>query len=496
MDGPRLARVFRALLLVPIAAASLAGCYAMRFSQGGGQTEFNPPRKISANDVALPPEYRIEVVLQNLTFPTAAIFDDQNRLHVIEAGYSYGEAFGTPRLLRLEADGRTTVVASGDNPPWTGGSFHDGAFYVSEGGTPGRILRISPDGGVITVLVDDLPPRTDHFTNRPVVGPDGMLYFGQGTATNSAVVGEDNLKMGWLTRLPDAHDIPCEDIQLTGKNYTTRHLLRPQAGEVQTGAYVPYGTATREGQTIKGQVPCTGSIMRVALEGGRPELVAWGLRHPYGLVFSPDGQLYVTDNGYDDRGSRPVWGTGDYLWAIQPGTWYGWPDYAGGEPLHRERFKVPGKAQPQFLLARHPQKPPQPLAEFGVHSSTNGLDFSRSDAFGYVGQIFAAQFGDMARNTGKVLHPVGFRVVRVDPKTGVIEEFAANKGKFVGPASWLKNGGLERPVDVRFDREGKALYIVDFGVMTMSPKGAEPHSGTGVIWRVTKSDEQPARRAQ
>ena len=23
--------------------------------------------------------------------------------------------------------------------------------------------------------------------------------------------------------------------------------------------------------------------------------------------FRPEGQLYVTDNGYDERGSRPVW---------------------------------------------------------------------------------------------------------------------------------------------------------------------------------------------
>jgi hypothetical protein len=39
---------------------------------------------------------------------------------------------------------------------------------------------------------------------------------------------------------------------------------------------------------------------------------------------------------------------------------------------------------------------------------------------------------------------------------------------------------------VRFSPDGSALYIVDFGIMTMSDKGASPMKGTGVIWRVTR----------
>ena len=473
------------------ALMALSGCYALQPSRGGGQTDFEPPRRLDSRDITLPPGYRIEPVASDLTFPTAVVFDDRNRLYVVEAGYSYGEVFTQPRLLRVEPDGRRIEIAAGDNSPWTGASFHDGAFYVSEGGSPGRILRITLDGE-ITRLVDNLPHRADHFTDRPVPGPDGWIYFGQGTVTNSGVVGKDNRKMGWLKREPQLHDIPCQDVTLAGRNFTTRHLLKPEAGEVQTGAYVPYGTATRKGETIKGQVPCSGAIFRVRPEGGKPELVAWGLRHPYGLAFSPKGELYVTDNSYDDRGSRPVFGTGDYLWRIRPGTWYGWPDFAGGLPLTNPRFKVPGKRQPQFLLARHPGNPPRPVAEFGVHSSSNGLDFSRSEAFGYVGQAFVAQFGDMARQTGKVLHPVGYRVVTVD-MTGVIKEFAANKGKYVAPASWLGSGGLERPVDVRFDQTGEALYIVDFGVMTVHEAGPQPRRRTGVVWRVTRNTEKAAK---
>ena len=60
------------------------------------------------------------------------------------------------------------------------------------------------------------------------------------------------------------------------------------------------------------------------------KLVAWGFRNPFGLAFAPNGKLYVTDNGYDDRGSRPVWGTGDPMFEVHTGTWYGWPDFASG----------------------------------------------------------------------------------------------------------------------------------------------------------------------
>lgn len=52
------------------------------------------------------------------------------------------------------------------------------------------------------------------------------------------------------------------------------------------------------------------------------------------------------------------------------------------------------------------------------------------------------------------------------------------------PASKPRTGGLERPVSVKFGPGGKALYIADFGVMTMDEGGAEPRPG--VVWRIVK----------
>jgi glucose/arabinose dehydrogenase len=429
--------------------ASLAGCFRLLPTKGGGMTDFDAPRRVDAGDVVLPPGYRIEPVATGLTFPTGVAFGADGRAYVTEAGYSYGGFSATPRLLRVEADGSTTEIAAGDNPPWNGVVYHDGAFFVAGGHErPGQVLRITPDGET-TVLVDGLPSLGDHHTNGPAVGPDGWLYFGQGTATNAAVVGLDNYDFGWLREHPDFHDTPCRDVTLTGLDRTTPNPLTPDEGDrVTTGAFVPFGTPTAAGQVIPGALPCSGAVMRVRPDGSDLELVAWGFRNPFGLAFDGDGALYVTENQYDVRGSRPVFGTGDLLWRVEPeaGTapWYGWPDYWAGIPLTEDGFEAPGERMPGTVLQEPPGEPQRPVVVLGVHASANGLDLSRSAAFGYEGDAFVAEFGDMAPGTGKVLAPIGYRVVRVDVEAGTVHEFAANRGGTNGPGSWLGSGGLEQ----------------------------------------------------
>ena len=463
----------------------LTSCYNMRPSNGGAQSEFSPPRATQAADIAVPSGYRVELVASGLTFPTGVAFDDDGKVYVVEAGYSYGEVWTTPRLLRVEPSGSTTTIAQGErNGPWTGVAYSNGHFYIAEGGElgGGRILRIDRQGRVET-LIDSLPTMGDHHTNGPAIGSDGSIYFGLGTATNSGVVGPDNAQFGWLKRKPDFHDVPCHDVRLRGETFASNDALG-EKGEVRTAAFAPFGKGNAV-QTREGRIPCSGAILRIAPTGGEPQLVAWGFRNPFGLAFTRSGQLYATENGYDDRGSRPVWGTADVLWEVKPNTWYGWPDFSAGLPLTDERFRPPGKSALKFLLAEHPNPPPTPAAVLGVHSSSNGLDFAPT-AFGYEGQAFIAQFGDQAPAVGKVLSPVGFKVVRVDVRTGTIHDFAANRGKTNGPASKLGTAGFERPIAVRFHPADASMYVVDFGVLRETKKGSVPETGTGVLWKITR----------
>jgi glucose/arabinose dehydrogenase len=489
MTGLRMANV--------VVISLLTGClFQASPSRGGGQVSDSAatrPRRPSAAQVDVPVGYRIEALTRGLTFPTAIAFGDDGAIFVAESGYSYGELVTQPRILAIRADGSVArEVTRGTHGPWNGLDFHDGSLFVSQGGAVeqrGRVVRVALDGAQ-TVLVDGLPSG-DHHTNGPLV-VDGWVYFAQGTVTNSGVVGVDSHEFGWLARSPRSHDVPCRDVQLAGLNFTTRNPLRDSDQAVVTGAFVPFGTASTRGQTVEGALPCSGAVMKVRPDGSELSLVAWGLRNPFGLAHGRDG-IYVTDNGYDVRGSRPVFGAGDHLWKLEAGTWYGWPDFVGGQPITDDGFAEAGGAPAGFVLASHPGRPPAPRADLPVHGSATGLDIARGEGFGYPGHAFVALFGDMAPNVGKVMAPVGFKVVRVDPETGIQRDFARNRGDSSGPASKLGTQGLERPIAVRFDRSGDALYVVDFGVLQMTGTGIEARPKTGSLWRITKEASGVAR---
>lgn len=489
----------RHALALPVALALTAACWNKTPSKGGGQISEARAAEEAAKDpdpsgVQVPPGYRIEVVAEGLTFPTGVAFGDGGEIYVVESGYSTKDVEATPRVLEVSPDGRgapRVVVAGDSHAPWNGIDSDGDVLYVAQGGQEegGRVVRLTRDGAV-EVLVDGLPSQGDHHTNGPAVGDDGYVYFGQGTVTNSGVVGEDSHLFGWLPKHPQLADVPCQDVELAGVNFESANPLTDDPDDrATTGPYLPFGAAATQGQIVKGQTKCSGAILRVRAEGGEPELVAWGFRNPYGMRFGGDGALYVVDNGFDERGSRPVFGSADMLWRVEADgevRWYGWPDFTEGRPLTWDAYSEGNGETKGFVLASHPGEPPSPRAFFPVHSSADGIDFSTTDEFGYRGWAFVAQFGDMAPVVGKVVAPVGFNVVRVDPETGDIEEFARNDRDTTGPASRLGTSGLERPIAVRFDPTGTALYVVDFGVLRMTEKGPEPVPESGRLWRIRK----------
>jgi glucose/arabinose dehydrogenase len=441
------------------------------------------PRQPNPAAIAVPQGYRVEVLATGLNAPSSLEITPDGAIYIGESGYggAYAATAGVEgatsgRILRLERDGHLAVVAGEFNPPLAGFQHDvDGNLYVSHAGV---ISAITATGR--RDILTGLPSWGDHKNNNLTLGPDGKLYFVQGTVTNSGMVGLDNWVL-WGRYFPSPRDIPCQDITLRGYNVTTadpRSLIPGQ--RVQTGAYSPFGHKTVAGQVIQGELPCNGAVMRVNPDGSDLELVAWGLRNPFDLRFAPDGALYVTDNGPDTRGSRPFQGP-DLLHRIRPGAWYGWPDYWNGQSV--TELTTSGREKPQPLLAKVPARPEKAFFAFEQHPAASGFDFAPA-SFGFGGQAFVAQWGSGFPATAQDPSLRGFNVLRVDLHTRKSEVFARNKQQ--GPASLGSLGGFERPVVARFGPDG-ALYVLDWGHMGVTRKGPYHVPDGGVLWRISKT---------
>jgi glucose/arabinose dehydrogenase len=412
----------------------------------------------------------MKLVAEGLDFPTSVAFDAQGRPHVTESGLPFGGKQAGGRVLRIEPDGRALSLCEGElRQPLNGLHFHEGSFYLSEGGFPGRISRLSPEGERTTVL-DGLPGLGNYHTNMAVVGPDAKLYFSQGAMTNSGVIGLDAYELGWLKRLPHNQDRPGYDIVLAGQGFETEDPRRGEGHRARTGAFSSFGAVPEAGQRLAGSVPCTASVMRCNLDGSGLELVAWGLRNAYGLLFLPDGRLLATDQGADDRGSRPIGNAPDVLFEVRQGRWYGWPDFVAGRPVTDERFRPVRGPAPEPLLANHAELPPpeRPLLEFAVNAAATKLDVIPPGAHRWAGHVLVALFGDEKPMTAPRGPKVGRSLARLDPSDWSLHA--------------IEMGPFRRPIDVRV--HGGAVYVLDFGEFEMGPEGVEAQAGSGALWKI------------
>ena len=416
----------------------------------------------------------LEEFADGLHFPTSLAFDAAGVLHVAESGLPFAGAPAGGRILRQEPGGAWTCLADGLRQPLNGlvRDARDAreSFLVAEGGSPGRISRLAPDG-TLTTLVDGLPGAGNYHTNMAVPGPDGWLYWSVGAMTNLGVVGLDGSELAWLRRVDHTWDVPGWDVVLTGKNFTTPRA--PGASETATtGAFSPFGTATGAGDRVAAGFPPTASVLRCRPDGSKLELFAWGLRNAYGLGFTPGGRLLATDQGADDRGSRPIGQAPELLFEVRRGAWYGWPDFVGGVPVTDTRFRPTRGGELEFLLANHDDLPPPegPLARLPVNAAATKFVVAPASS-PHPGQLYLALFGDEKPMTAPPGPRVGRSVVRVDLADGSYHPLASGEG-------------LERPIDVAVDPAEDMLYILDFGDFEMEEGGRiRARAGSGKIWR-------------
>lgn len=468
--------------------------------------------------IVLPPGFQIEKVVDGLTYATAIAWDDLGRMYVVEAGGAFLEEPAPSRILRVEP-GRVTEIANlsdlGVEDSVAGLTWFKGDFYFTHRAADrtGAVSRLAPDGTLTQLFSGIIDSQSEHQVNDIRVGPDGLMYVASGPAANAAVVGIDNAP--FVRRSPGVRTIPCQDIVLNGVNFETPDFRTPDPSDlVQTGAFSPFGTATTPGQVIPGTNKCGGSILVFDPFAFNPEatlrVFAWGFRNIIGLTWNASGEMYAAVNGYDVRGSRPVNDEFDATYRVREGTWYGWPDFSAAlEPVTNPKFDSPDSLQaPQFVLGQpvgralrfmidHPASglvPPDQSLVAGLHeinSSPSLLDVAPASWGGLAGQLFVAEWGDLAPATTPLRDGnAGFQIVRLDPATGQVVPFVRNL--MPGPASGqgAQGQGIERPYDVKFGPDG-AMYIVDYGIARVNPAVEGQYEFppfTGTIWKVTRTE--------
>lgn len=545
---PRCKTLTRSVVWSGLFASTLIGLMLPAISVA--QDKAPAMRNYDADGVVPPPGYSVETFAARLDFPVDIAFGDKGEVYVAEAG---GHTFGTmpekappAQIVQLMPDGSKRVLynqgvpmekikqhdSSADMPeglipPVTGLTWHEGKLYVAH---RSRYSVLDPQSGDFKTIVNGLPCWGEFLNAKAIFDPQGKMVFFVSTQGNSGVIEEHWMKVINLFNKKKAHEIPGEDVQLTGKNFPVP-VEDPKTPAVDdkkmTGVYVPLGTKTDAGYTVKGEKICNGAFFRCNPDGSGLERIAWGFRSSFGYRFAPDGRLICTQNSANPMPPRGLWYDYESIYEVVDGEWYGWPDYFSGIPITNDRFAV-HKGKGEFVLTEDTHRrllrgkplPRQPLLRMPPHAATQGMVFGRREFGMDPNHILVAQMGTIVPQfKGKQLYPPGkqipgepaaeedampgnpprdvnanwpgFKVQLVDLAAGRVQDFLVNR--HAGPATAGSGSGLERPLQLEWGKDG-ALYVVDFGVVSLTKMGMMAHAHTGVIWRVSRGPAHTARR--
>jgi len=337
---------------------------------------FLPRAAADVGDITLPPGFRIAVY--------AAAVPNARQMALGPPGIVFVGSRAEGKVYAVvDRDGdqkadAVHVLASGLREP-SGLAFRDGALYVA---SVNRILKFPDVARDLAhpprpeVASDAYPSDGHHGWKFIVFGPDGKLYVPVGA--------------------------PCN--------------------------VCPPPTALHA------------TITRIDLAGGKPEVIARGVRNSVGFDFDPvTKDLWFTDNGRDWMGDDQPPDELNHL--SRPGEHFGFP-FCHGDGLRDPEYNA-GRACDQFT-------PPARL--LGPHVAAIGMRFYTGTMFPekYRGGVFIAEHGSWNRST-----PVGYRVsfVKIDNgRATSYEPFAEG---------WLKGSSAAgRPADVLVMPDG-ALLVAD-----------------------------------
>jgi glucose/arabinose dehydrogenase len=325
------------------------------------------------------------------------------------------------------------------------------AFAFSNGPDwAGKITRLSgPDLETVTDYVVGLPRSTrDHVTNQIDFGPDGALYFTQGSTS--------------------AMGAPDRDWDFRAEKLLNAAVLRLAVAAV---AAPPLDVKTEEGGTYDPFAP-----------GAPLTIYASGVRNAYDLVWHRNGYLYVPTNGSTSGGSTPATPNpfdppyaprvdestagpyagpevpaltsvrqvmNDYLFRVEQGRYYGHPNPTRNEYVLNGGNPTAGADPAQvdaYPVGTLPDRNWRGAAfDFGQHYSADGIIEYTSDTFG--GAL-----------SGKLL------VVRYSAGDDIIVLSPDPNGDIVDAQTGIEGfTGFRDPIDLTENRATGFIYVAEYG---------------------------------
>ena len=318
-----------------------------------------------APEIALPPGFAAVRWAEELRGPTALAFSPDGRLFVAERA------------------GRVWTLRDGDG----NGAAEERVLFLEDAGLS-ELLGIA--------VLDD---RRVYLSDRGRVSL-AEDDDGDGVADSLRVI---------------ARDLPADEHQNNGLAIGPDGLV-----------YITVGATCNDCEELS---PLSASVLQLDAETGLLRVFASGLRNPADLAFTPDGELWVVDNGSQAPCPRP-----DELNRLEDGASYGWP--------YCTPAAIEGVA---------------PVLELGLRSFASGLIWFESVLYpatlsGGFYIVFLGVPGDQ-----EIGRRVQFAQERADGDFG-LRDFAT---------------GFDRPFAIRAGADA-ALYVSDFGRGVIYRIGSPP----------------------
>ncbi|MGL4850832.1 MAG: hypothetical protein ACRC28_18255 [Clostridium sp.] len=229
----------------------------------------------------------------------------------------------TNEIVKINNDNQTEKIYTNTNLEIEDAIYYDKSLLVI---SKGDLLKINIENGGIERILKDIPYGGDRIKRKLIV-KDEKILLSIGTFTNTGIAekGDSFTKELW--------DKTPIDIELTGENY----------GEGKTGPFKKYGEQSKKDEKLKGENLGNGAIYEVKLDGTEPVIYSSGIKNILGWDINSKGEIVGAIEGLEAEGTRGVLRDTDHIYKISEGTWYGWPDYSGGDKISSPKFSKDGE---------------------------------------------------------------------------------------------------------------------------------------------------------